>query len=116
MRALTLGAAFLLAVTVAEAQDAKGDSGASPTPVPPAGTATDPSYRPGFIDAFGRLIGDSASKLNSQIKNANETLGNIGSQTSDAAKGAMVEIAAKNAVDTARDAAANIGLPRAPMR
>jgi hypothetical protein len=96
-------------MTAAQAQDAKGDSGASPTPAPPVGSGTDPSYRPGFIDAFGRLIGDSAAKLNSQIKNANETLGNIGGQTSDAAKGAVG--AAKNAMDTARDAAANIGLP-----
>jgi hypothetical protein len=88
-----------------------------PTAPPPAATAPEPSnpnYKPGFIDAFGRLIGDSASRLNSQIKGANETLGTIGSQTTDvakdAAKGAVG--AAKDAVDTARDAAGSIiGLP-----
>jgi hypothetical protein len=77
----------------------------SPPPAPPPNA----NYRPGFIDVFGHFIGDSAAKLNSQfnsqIKGTNETLGNIGTQTSAAAKGA---------VGTARDTAgAIIGLPNA---
>jgi hypothetical protein len=68
---------------------------------------------PGFIDAFGRFIGESAAKLNSQlnsqIKSTNETLGNLGSQTTDAARDV-----AKGAVGTATDAAgALVGLPNA---
>jgi hypothetical protein len=71
--------------------------------------AANPSFRPGFIDVFGRFIGDSAAKLNSQLKTTNETLGSIGSQTSDAAKDA-----AMGAVGTAKNAAGTIiGLPSA---
>jgi len=69
------------------------------------------NYQPGFIDAFGRFIGDSASKLNSQLKSTNETLGNLGSQTTGAAKDAA-QGAAQAAVGTAKEAAgAIIGLP-----
>jgi hypothetical protein len=54
---------------------------------------------------FGRFIGDSAAKLNSQIKGANAALGDIGNQTTDAAK---------DAVGGARNAAGTIiGLPNA---
>lgn len=121
LRAVTLGAALSLAAASASAQDRKGEVPAPPadvpapdaqvpSPAPPAGSPSDPSYRPGFIDAFGHLVGDSAAKLNSQLKNAGEALGNIGNQTSDAAKGAVG--AAKDAADTARDAAGSIiGLP-----
>src|SRR5205807_10430085 len=81
-----------------------------PLPVPPpvAQPAPPPptvNYQPGFIDVFGRFIGDSADKLNSQLKSANQTLGDLGGQTSEAAKGA---------VGTAKDAADTIiGLPNA---
>jgi hypothetical protein len=82
-----------------------------PTAQPPSAQPQNPSFRPGFIDVFGRFIGDSAAKLNSQLKSTNETLGNIGSQTSGAAKDA-----AMGAVGTARDAAGTIiGLPSARM-
>jgi hypothetical protein len=78
----------------------------APAPEPPAAQPPpNTDYQPGFIDAFGRFIGESAAKLNSQIKSTNETLGGIGSQTSDAAKGA---------VGSAKDAAGTImGLPNA---
>jgi hypothetical protein len=85
----------------------------SPAAQPPAAEQQppNPSFRPGFIDAFGRFIGDSAAKLNLQLKSTNETLGNIGSQTSGAAKDV-----AMGAVGTARDAAGTIvGLPSARM-
>jgi hypothetical protein len=66
---------------------------------------SDPAFRPGFIDAFGRFIGDSAATLNSQISHAHEALGDIGTQTGAAAKGAIDK--AKGAAD------ALIGLPNA---
>jgi hypothetical protein len=78
-----------------------------PPPVaqPPAALPPNPTYQPGFIDVFGRFIGESAAKLNSQLKSTNETLGDLGNQTSDAAKGA---------VGTAKEAAGTIiGLPNA---
>ena len=66
---------------------------------------------PAASSTLGRFIGDSAAKLNSQLKSTNETLGNIGSQTSGAAKDA-----AMGAVGSARDAAGTIvGLPSARM-
>lgn len=78
-------------------------------PTPPA----DSAFRPGFIDAFGRFIGDSAAKLNSQfnsqLDSARQTLGEFGNQTSDAAK-----TAAQGAVGAAKDTAgAIVGLPSA---
>ena len=91
---------------VASAPAAPADQ---PAAQPPAAEPPNAGYQPGFIDAFGRFIGSTAAKLNSQIKSTNETLGNLGSQTTDAAKDA-----AKDAVGTARDAAgALMGLPNA---
>jgi hypothetical protein len=81
------------------------------TPQPLTSQPPNANYQPGFIDAFGRFIGDSASKLNSQLKSTNETLGNLGSQTNGAAKDAA-QGAAQAAVGTAKEAAgAIIGLP-----
>jgi hypothetical protein len=78
---------------------------AAPAAQPPVAEPLNPSFGPGFIDVFGRFIGESAAKLNSTLKSTNETLGDIGSQTSDAAKGA---------VGTAKNAAGTIiGLPSA---
>jgi hypothetical protein len=89
----------------AQAPAAQHPAAQPPAPQPPASEPPDADYQPGFIDAFGRFIGESAAKLNSQIKSTNETLGGIGSQTSEAAKGA---------VGSAKDAAGTImGLPNA---
>jgi hypothetical protein len=101
---LGVGVCAMLVAFQAFAEDARtepqnGDM-AEPRAVPPSA-----NYQPGFIDAFGRFIEDSAAKLNSELKNAHERLGGIGNQTGDAAKGA---------VDTAKGAAdAIIGLPNA---
>jgi hypothetical protein len=90
-----------------------------PAAAPPATAPPNAGYQPGFIDAFGRLIGESAAKLNSQIKSTNETLGNLGNKTTDAAKDAIGTAkdaigTAKDAVGTAKDAAgALVGLPSA---
>ena len=81
------------------AQEAKGE------PQTSAGDprGSDPAFRPGFIEAFGKLIEDSTAKLNSQLNQAHDALGDIGNQTGDAAKGAIGT--AKKAAD------ALIGLP-----
>ena len=82
-----------------------------PSAQPPSAEPPNANYQPGFIDAFGRFIGESASKLNSQLKSTNETLGNLGSQTTGAAKDAA-QGAAQAAVGTAKEAAGVIiGLP-----
>jgi len=76
-----------------------------PAAPPPVAPSPNGGFQPGFIDVFGRFIGDSASKLNSRLKSAQDTLGDLGNQSSSAAKGA---------VSTAKDAAgAIIGLPNA---
>jgi hypothetical protein len=86
-----------------------------PATQPSTAEPANPGYQPGFIDAFGRFIGESASKLNSQLKSTNETLGNLGSQTTGAAKDAAqgaAQAAAQAAVGTAKEAAGVIiGLP-----
>jgi hypothetical protein len=80
-----------------------------PVAQPLAAEAPDPNHKPSFIDVFGRFLGDSATKLNSHLKSTNETLGHLGSQTSDAAKDAAL-----GAVGTAKDAAGTLmGLPSA---
>jgi hypothetical protein len=121
------GVAALCAALVAGTAGAQETPSSVPPPGAPAPSADQaaPAFKPGFIDAFGRFIDDSAAKLNSQLKNANdalgtqlknaneslgsglksanEALGGVGSQTGEAAKGA---------VGAARDAAGTIiGLP-----
>jgi len=96
-----LGVALAAALVAFQclAQDAKPER--QPGESEPRGS--DPGFRPGFIEAFGRLIEDSTAKLNAQLSRAHDALGDIGSQTGDAAKGAIGT--AKNATD------AIIGLP-----
>ena len=128
-RALACAVAFSSALVVgaAFAQETPSSAPAPGAPAPgaPASAQDPPPYRPGFIDAFGRLMGDSAAKLNSQLKNANDALGTqlknandtlgsgfknanealsgVGSETGEAAKGA---------IGAARDTAGTIiGLP-----
>jgi hypothetical protein len=93
-----IGIGALWLAMAALAQDA-----APPQNRPPDARPSDPAFRPGFIDAFGRFFGDSAAALNSQINHAHEALGDISTQTGDAAKGAIDK--AKGAADTL------IGLP-----
>jgi hypothetical protein len=121
------GVAALCAMLVAGTGRAQETPASVPAPGAPApsGDQAAPGFKPGFIDAFGRFIDDSAAKLNSQLKGANDalgtqlknandalgsglkganqTLGDIGAQTGETAKGA---------VGAARDAAGTIiGLP-----
>ncbi len=95
----------------AQAPAAQGPTVQAPTAQPLSAEPPNSNHQPGFIDAFGRFIGESASKLNSRLKSTNETLGNLGSQTSGAAKDAA-QGAAQAAVGTAKGAAGVIiGLP-----
>jgi hypothetical protein len=110
VRAGCAGLALALGVLLSACQ-----ASAQPAPTNPqdAAPAPDSAFRPGFIDAFGRFIGDSAAKLNSQfnsqLDSARQTLGDFGDQTSDAAK-----TAAQGAVGAAKDTAgAIVGLPSA---
>ncbi|MCC6890945.1 MAG: hypothetical protein IT536_20650 [Hyphomicrobiales bacterium] len=61
--------------------DAPSSEGEPPTAAPDAPA----SFRPGFLNALGRLFGDSKSTVDSQIKSTQETLGTFGSQARDAA-------------------------------
>jgi hypothetical protein len=56
---------------------------AVPYAEPPAADA--PAYRPGFLDALGRWLGDSKAAMDSQMKSTQDTLGTLGSQAKDAA-------------------------------
>ena len=54
----------------------------------PATAAPNPIYRPGFLDALGRLLGEGASKFQSDLQGAHETLDKLGGHARDAAKDA----------------------------
>jgi hypothetical protein len=100
-----VGAAFcaLLLVVSATAQE----TATEPQPPPATQQPEAPPDRnaPGFIDALGRWLGDSAAKLNSQLKDAREQMGTIQNQANDAAK---------DAAGAAKDAAGAItSLPNA---
>ena len=120
-----LSAALVVGAAFAQETPSSAPAPGAPAPGAPASAQDPPPYRPGFIDAFGRLMGDSAAKLNSQLKNANDALGTqlknandtlgsgfknanealsgVGSETGEAAKGA---------IGAARDTAGTIiGLP-----
>jgi hypothetical protein len=71
---------------------------AQPAPEAPA-VAPDlvpgPSFQPGFIDALGRWLGDSKTRIDEQLKSTQdalkstqETIGGIGTQAGDVAKDA----------------------------
>ena len=124
--ALAVGAA-LAQETSAPAPGAPAPGASAPGAPAPAQDAAPnaPPYRPGFIDAFGHFIGDSAAKLNSQLKdandalgtqlrNANDTLGSGFKSANEALSGVGSETgeAAKGAIGAARDTAGTIiGLP-----
>jgi hypothetical protein len=125
-RALACTAALSAALVVGAAFAQETPSSAPGAPAPAQDAAPNPPpNRPGFIDAFGRFIGDSAAKLNSQLKdandalgtqlrNANDTLGSGFKNANEALSGVGSETgeAAKGAIGAARDTAGTIiGLP-----
>jgi hypothetical protein len=108
-------ACLCLTASLASAQNSTTDQpGKAEAPPPAAAPAPSDSFKPGFIDAFGRFIDGSAAKLqsqlNSQLGGARDAFEGLGRQTGDAAKNA-VENAGK-AVDAAKDAAGQaVALP-----
>src|SRR5712691_6466839 len=85
------GLGALLLVVAALAQDVQpGPSQAPPAsePAPPAAATPGPSFQPGFIDAFGRLLEQGAAKFKSDMQGAQENLDKLGKEARDAAKDA----------------------------
>ena len=85
------GLGVLLLVVAALAQDVQpGPSQAPPAsePAPPAAATPGPSFQPGFIDAFGRLLEQGAAKFKSDMQGAQENLDKLGKEARDAAKDA----------------------------
>lgn len=63
-------------------------------PQPPTEEAASPSFRPGFLDALGRWLGDSRAVIDSQLKSTQEAIGVIGSRATDVAKDTAGSVAA----------------------
>jgi hypothetical protein len=78
---LMAGACALLGIASAVAQE-------SPAPSASASAAQAPNQQPGFIDSFGRWLGEGAAKLKSEMQGAQDKLEKLGSQARDAAKDA----------------------------
>jgi hypothetical protein len=83
------------AVTLAAADAANAQNAPQPLAPPDASAGTAPpppepdsSYQPGFLDALGRWIGDSTSKIGEGIKNTGDAIGGIGEQATGVAKDA----------------------------
>jgi hypothetical protein len=100
-----------LALTLLAAADAIAQQAADPvsvTPPPPKQSASPPpqpsaGYRPGLLDALGNWFDKSFGTVNSGIKDARETIVNIGGKAGQAAKGA-----ASTATDVAKGTADTI--------
>jgi hypothetical protein len=108
-------ACVLLWSVAAVAQDQQPPQPADTPANPPAPQASNPAFRPGFIDAFGRWLGDSKAALDLQLKGTQEKLDGLRSQADDAAKQAA-GTAAKQAAGAAQQAAGALaGLPAARM-
>lgn len=107
MAALGIVVCLLTGAFAAFAQNAATDpQGHDDGSAPPRNDAS----RPGFIDAFGHLVGDSAAQFNTQLGGARDALGELGRKTGDAAKNAVG--AASKAVDAAKETAGQVvGLP-----
>lgn len=70
------------------AQEAAQQPANEPVVPPPAEQAPNPSFRPGFIDALGRWIGDSKAALGSQLRTTQDAIGGVGSQATGVVKDA----------------------------
>ncbi len=91
------GLGALLLVVAAFAQDVQSVQPAQPgppqtppasEPAPPAAATPGPSFQPGFIDAFGRLLEQGAAKFKSDMQGAQENFDKLGKEARDAAKDA----------------------------
>ena len=72
----------------ASAQEAAQQPANDPAAQPPAQPAPSASYRPGFIDALGRWIGDSKAAIDSQLRTTQDAIGEMGSQATGVVKDA----------------------------
>jgi hypothetical protein len=61
---------------------------AAADPQPEAPQPSNPAFRPGFIDAVGRWLGEGADKLKSDMQGARESFDKFGDRARDAAKDA----------------------------
>src|SRR5438876_10648185 len=80
--ALALFTAVLLAGVSAVAEEAATPAPAEATAPPPV-AAPNTSFRPGFIDAFGRWLEDGASKFKSGMRDVQQRFGS-GRNSADA--------------------------------
>jgi hypothetical protein len=86
-------ACALLIASSALAQDPRsqpppGSSEAPPANPPASAPAPNSGFRPGLVEALGRLFDDSKAKLDEHIKGTQQTIGGIGSQATEAVKDA----------------------------
>ena len=83
-----LFAAWLIcaAPIAVSAQAQQAQLPAAPPPAPAPAEAPSSGSRPGFLSTLGNWIGSSADAIGSGIKSTQDTLGNIGSQATGAAK------------------------------
>lgn len=106
---LRLGA-LACALVVAWAAMAQGTQPPAEPATSPAAPAPNQSFRPGFIDAFGRWLGNSKAKFDEGLKGTQDTIGGIGSHATDAVSNAAGAV--KNAAGAAKQATGVIvGLP-----
>jgi hypothetical protein len=89
-----VAACALFLVTSALAQDARppgeipSQNTGGPGANPPAASAPNSIFRPGFIDAIGRWMDDGTAKFKSDLQGAQKTFDQLADQTRDAAKDA----------------------------
>ena len=69
-------------------QPAQPQAAPASEPAPPPAVAPGPSFQPGFIDAFGRLLEQGAAKFKSDMQGAQENFDKLGKEARDAAKDA----------------------------
>jgi hypothetical protein len=86
--AVLLAAGIVVALSLVSFAPAQTQAPATPQPAPPATQPPASGSGPGFLDAVGRLFGQSKEAIDSQFKSTHDTLGNLGSQATGAAKDA----------------------------
>jgi hypothetical protein len=83
------GGLLTVAVVAQESQQQSPQQSANePVAEPPAEQAPNPSFSPGFIDALGRWIGDSRAAIDSQLRNTQDAIGEVGSHATGVVKDA----------------------------
>lgn len=103
-------AVVLLWSVAAAAQESQAPAQASPPSQDAPQKETTRPYEPGMLESVGRWFKDSIDRVNSNIKGARGTLGDLGEGASGAAKEAagMAKDAAQSAADAAKSAASAV--------